>query len=101
MAVAPRAESDTAVLDRVDIKKPATKKPWNLLLYNDDHHTFDEVIFQLQKAIGCSLEVAGHIAFVAHNEGKAVALTGERERCDQAAGILRQIMLIVAVVRAE
>src|SRR5262245_18893748 len=46
-------------------------EPWKVILYNDDVHTFDEVIVQLQKALGCSQSRAEKIAFEAHSRGKA------------------------------
>jgi ATP-dependent Clp protease adapter protein ClpS len=74
--------------------------PWVVILYNDDYHGFDEVILQLQKATGCSLENAEVIAFEAHSTGRAVAYTGTEEECERAAGILRQIRLQVETDRA-
>jgi ATP-dependent Clp protease adaptor protein ClpS len=74
--------------------------PWVVILYNDDYHGFDEVILQLQKATGCSLEDAEAIAFEAHSTGRAVAYSGTQEECEQVAGILRQIRLQVETDRA-
>jgi ATP-dependent Clp protease adaptor protein ClpS len=74
--------------------------PWVVILYNDDYHGFDEVILQLQKATGCSLEDAEAIAFEAHSTGRAVAYSGTQDECEQVAGILRQIRLQVETDRA-
>ncbi len=92
-------EAGVGLLEAPTTPKPAL--PWNVILYNDDVHTFDEVEWQLQKAIGCSLEVAEHIARTVHTEGRAVAYTGELEDCERVAGILRQIDLLVDVERCE
>ncbi|MDQ7053486.1 MAG: ATP-dependent Clp protease adaptor ClpS [candidate division KSB1 bacterium] len=40
-------------------------EPWKVILYNDDIHTFDEVILQLRKATGCSDAEAERIALQA------------------------------------
>ena len=45
--------------EEVDVRQSG---PWIVILYNDDYHSFDEVILQLQKATGCSLETAEAIA---------------------------------------
>jgi ATP-dependent Clp protease adaptor protein ClpS len=74
--------------------------PWIVILYNDDHHDFDEVILQLQKATGCDQNTAVAIAFEAHNTGRAVAYTGTEEECERVAGVLRQIRLQVETDRA-
>lgn len=72
-------------------------EPWKVILYNDDIHSFDEVILQLIKAIGCGTQKAGQIAFEAHNNGKAIAFSGAFEDCFRVAGVLREIQLIVEI----
>lgn len=71
--------------------------PWNVILYNDDFHSFDEVILQVQKATGVSLERAAEITLEAHLKGRAVCFTGPLERCEHVAAILRQIELTVEI----
>ncbi|RMF61823.1 MAG: ATP-dependent Clp protease adaptor ClpS [Calditrichaeota bacterium] len=77
--------------------KPRVTRPWKVILYNDDIHTFDEVILQLQKATGCSLLEATRITMEAHFKGKAVAFNGEFAECHRVAGVLREIGLIVEI----
>ena len=72
-------------------------EPWKVILYNDDIHTFDEVILQLRKATGCSDSEAEKIALQAHFQGKAVAYSGSFEKCFKVAGVLREIQLIVEI----
>ena len=72
-----------------------TQGPWVVILYNCDCHTFDEVILQLQKALGCPLETAERIAEEAHFRGRAIAFTGEPDKCEAVANILRSIKLQV------
>jgi ATP-dependent Clp protease adaptor protein ClpS len=69
--------------------------PWVVILYNDDWHPMDQVVFQVQKATGCSLEEAEAIMVEAHITGRAIAYTGTQEECDRVAGVLRQIRLQV------
>ncbi|MDQ2732943.1 MAG: ATP-dependent Clp protease adaptor ClpS [Armatimonadota bacterium] len=79
---------------------PQIGSPWIVILYNDDYHGMDEVILQVQKATGCSLEEALVITFTAHEEGRAVAFEGTEEECERVAGVLRQIKLQVETDRA-
>ncbi|RME02104.1 MAG: ATP-dependent Clp protease adaptor ClpS [Calditrichaeota bacterium] len=72
-------------------------EPWKVILYNDDIHTFDEVILQLRKATGCTEAEAEKIAFEAHFKGKAVAYSGPFEKCYKVAGVLREIQLVVEI----
>jgi ATP-dependent Clp protease adaptor protein ClpS len=74
--------------------------PWVVILYNDDYHSFDQVILQLQKATGCDLNTAVAITAEAHNSGRAIAYTGTQEECERVAGVLRQIRLQVETDRA-
>ena len=77
-----------------------TARPWNVVLYNDDWHPFDAVVLQVQKATGKSEAEAHAITNEAHNRGKAVAFTGELERCEKVAAVLRKIRLQVEVDEA-
>ncbi len=75
-------------------------EPWNVILLNDDWHTFDEVIGQLMKATGCSADKAAAIAMEAHTSGEAVCFSGPRERCELVASILEEIELGVRLEKA-
>ena len=87
---------DVEEIERTDI---AAAPPWMTVLHNCDCHTFDEVIVQLQKATGCSLEKAGAIADEAHVVGRAIAYSGEEEECERVAAVLRSIRLQVETDR--
>lgn len=76
-------------------------QPWMVILFNDDHHTFDEVIAQVQKATGCSAGEAFHITYTAHTHGQAVASIGSQPECEQVASILREIDLRVELEEAS
>jgi len=77
--------------------RPQTQLPWRVVLYNDDVHTIDEVVLQVQKATGKNQDEAHRITMEAHNKGRAVAFRGDRARCQKVAGVLRQIRLQVEV----
>jgi len=71
------------------------KGPFIVILYDDDWHTFPQVISQVRKATGCSFEKASAITMEVHNKGRAIAYSGDRNKCEEVATILRQIRLQV------
>jgi ATP-dependent Clp protease adaptor protein ClpS len=74
--------------------------PWQVVLFNDEVHSFDEVILQLQKAIGCSLERAFELTLRVHQKGKASVFFGTQEKCDRVSSILERIGLGTQVEKA-
>ena len=71
--------------------------PWRVILYNDEIHTFEEVIVQLVKATGCSAEQAEQHAWTVHTEGKDCVYEGDFEDCFRVQGILREIQLVTEI----
>lgn len=71
--------------------------PWRLILYDDDIHTFEEVIGQLKKALGCSQSHAEELTYKVHNEGKAQVYEGPFEECFEINGVLKEIQLITEI----
>ena len=69
-----------------------------VVLYNDDWHTFDEVISQLIKAVHCSFEKARAHAFEVHIKGKSIVFTGQLQQCLKVSGILEEIALTTEIV---
>ena len=77
--------------------KAKDAKPARSILYNDDWHTFEDVILQLIKATGCSAEQGEAHAWTIHTTGKSVVFEGRRDDCEKVAQILREIRLQVEV----
>lgn len=75
-------------------------KPYNVILFNDDHHDMLEVSLQIMKATGCSAKRATDIMETAHKQGRAICFTGNRERCEHVESILAQIQLGTAIEQA-
>ncbi len=71
--------------------------PWKVILYNDEIHSFDEVIHQLIKATGCAVREAEKIAWEAHLQGKTVAYEGSFEECFRVQGVLGEIQLVTEI----
>ena len=82
----PQKEEETLVQD-----------PARVILFNDDVHTFDEVIVQLIKATRCTSERAEGLAWEVHNTGRAVVYSGELARCMEVSGVLEEIQLMTQV----
>jgi ATP-dependent Clp protease adapter protein ClpS len=78
----------------VEAEETRVQAPWRVLLFDDDTHTFDEVIVQLVRATGCSWERAEAHAWTVHSKGKDTVYTGEFEKCFRVQQILSQIDLI-------
>jgi ATP-dependent Clp protease adapter protein ClpS len=64
-----------------------------VILFNDDLHTFEEVIAQIIKATKCSFIEARDKTFEVHVNGKAVVYSGELADCLRVSGILEEILL--------
>ena len=53
--------------------------PYNVILENDDYHSFEFVIEVLRKALNYSAERAYQLTELAHTSGRAVVWTGPKE----------------------
>ena len=84
------AESETAVQEELG-------NPWQVVLFNDEIHSFDEVILQIQRAVGCALERAVEMTLRVHHNGKTIVYIGEKDDCVKVSNVLKQIQLIVQV----
>jgi hypothetical protein len=73
-----------SILDQL---QGAVDSPWVVILYNCDCHSYEEVIFQVQKAVWITQE--------AHTTGRAVAFSGALDECERVLSVLRAIKLQV------
>jgi ATP-dependent Clp protease adaptor protein ClpS len=53
--------------------------PYNVIIYNDDHHSMEFVVEVLCKALGVTLERAVEFMWTAHTSGRAAVWTGSKE----------------------
>ena len=53
--------------------------PYNVILLNDDFHSFDFVVMVLRKVYGVTQERGLQLALQAHETGRAVVWTGPKE----------------------
>lgn len=69
-----------------------------VILYNDDWHSFEEVITQIIKAISCPFEVARNLTFEVHVRGKAIVFSGDMKDCLRVSSVLEEIALNTEIV---
>ena len=74
-----------------------TVEPAKVILFNDDVHTFDEVISQVIKAIHCDHQTAESLVHEVHSNGKAVVYSGDVHQCVEVSGVLEEIMLMTQI----
>lgn len=53
--------------------------PYNVILHNDNFHSFDFVVEVLRKALGYTQERAWKLTMQAHHAGRSVVWTGSKE----------------------
>ena len=87
-----RSSTDTLELVYDDVET-IIEVPVKVLLFNDNFHTFDEVIGQVTKAIGCSSQHAEKIAMEVHTQGKSVVYDGDISECLRVSSVLEEIGL--------
>jgi ATP-dependent Clp protease adapter protein ClpS len=103
VAVAQLINSDILVADVDELTKTEEQveesidTPWRLFLFDDDIHTFDEVIEQIIKAKGCGYSIAQDLTFQVHNNGKALIHEGEFLDCLKMEGVLKEIQLVTEI----
>lgn len=69
-----------------------------VVLYNDDWHTFDEVIAQLIKAVKCTFDEARSYVFEVHVKGKSIVFSGSMNQCLKVTSILEEIALNTQII---
>lgn len=72
----------------VEVQTPA-----RVLLFNDEVHTFEEVIGQIIKATGCDPSKAEALTWEVHSNGKAMVFEGTMPECIRVSAVLEEISL--------
>lgn len=65
--------------DRPEVEHPV---PWNVVLIDDDEHTYEYVIRMMQELFGHPIEKAIAIAKAVDTQGRAVCLTTHKEHAE-------------------
>ncbi len=80
------AEPEIGVIDDIGY-------PTRVILFNDEWHSFDEVIEQIIKAIGCTRSHAEELTNEVHTSGKAAVFEGVLVECLRVSSVLEEIAL--------
>ena len=73
------------------------EKEWNLVLYNDEHNTFDHVIEMLVSVCKHSAEQAEQCATIVHTKGKCAVKSGSLTEVERQCTRLLQVDLTAEV----
>lgn len=91
-------EIQTPSIDILEDEETTVGLQNRVILFNDDWHTFDEVINQLMKAVNCSFEQARAFAFEVHVKGKAIVFNGTMSECLKVTSVLEEIALNTQII---
>ena len=83
-------ETESSVAEEVQL-------PAKVILFNDEVHSFEEVITQIIKATGADLARAEALTWEVHNAGKAAVYEGEMTTCVRVSHVLEEIDLITQI----
>src|SRR5215831_12117282 len=100
MAARPGHPVEAPEVEEIERTDTAVDPPWMTILHNCDCHTFEQVVAQLMKAIGCSEERGWELAWQVHNTGKAVVKVAAEVECVRVGNILAAIGLVVTVTQS-
>jgi len=67
--------------------------PVRVILFNDDWHTFDEVIDQIVRATNCTAAHAQQCTHEVHYVGKSMVFEGQMAECLRVSSVLEEIAL--------
>ncbi|MBS4036222.1 MAG: ATP-dependent Clp protease adaptor ClpS [Ignavibacterium sp.] len=95
MELEPKEQQEIEI---VEDRKTDITQASRVVLYNDNWHTFDEVIEQLIKAVNCTYEQARSFAFEVHVKGKAIVFSGSLKSCLKVTSILEEIALHTQII---
>ena len=91
-------ETPQGIIDPESDEETIVGLPYKVILFNDEWHSFDEVINQLIKAIKCSYETARSFAFETHVKGKSQVFNGELNECLKVSSVLEEISLHTQII---
>ena len=89
---------NTPVIDIIEEEDVTIGLESKVMLYNDEWHTFDEVIVQIMKAVSCSYDEARNKAFEVHVKGMAMIFYGRFKDCLRVSSVLEEVALHTQIV---
>ena len=82
MSSAPPATAPLEVVEPTDEAVPELDRPWLVIVWNDPINLMSYVTYVFQKLFGYSKEKATKLMLDVHYKGKAVVVSGSREKCE-------------------
>lgn len=73
------------------------EQPAKVILFNDEIHSFEEVIGQIIKATGCDQAKAEGLTWEVHTQGKAMVFEGPMDECLKVSHVLEEIALMTQI----
>ncbi|XP_035982677.1 E3 ubiquitin-protein ligase UBR2 isoform X3 [Fundulus heteroclitus] len=70
------------------LEPPERGDTYYCMLFNDEVHTYEQVIYTLQKAVNCSQKEAVSFATTVDRDGRKSVRFGDRQFCEQAKSII-------------
>jgi ATP-dependent Clp protease adaptor protein ClpS len=77
----PAVENETKRREKTR-KKPKRQPPYNVILWNDDDHTYAYVMLMMRTLFGHSLEKGYQLAKEVDTQGRAIVLTTTKEHAE-------------------
>jgi ATP-dependent Clp protease adapter protein ClpS len=88
-----RSVAQQPTAEQVSDSEVLVQPPARVVLFNDEVHSFEEVIGQLIKALRCDSSKAEALTWEVHNSGKAAVFEGPMDECVKVSGVLEEIAL--------
>uniref|UniRef100_A0A8C4XDW1 E3 ubiquitin-protein ligase n=1 Tax=Erpetoichthys calabaricus TaxID=27687 RepID=A0A8C4XDW1_ERPCA len=73
----------------VELQPSTVEDTYYCVLYNDEHHSFDHVIYSLQKAVSCNQREAHNHTSLIDKEGRRAVKRGSIQACEDAKQAIR------------
>lgn len=74
---------------------------WVVVVYNDETHSYEQVIEVLIRATGCQYDEAYAETWEVDHKGRAIVHLANKQECERAASIIRSIGLKVEVMEDQ
>lgn len=78
----PRRTKPTPKRQPKDEPRTDQPGPWNVVLLDDDDHSYEYVIAMMQELFACPMEKAFQVAKAVDTDGRAVCLTTHKEHAE-------------------
>ena len=90
--------TETIVNPNISGSTASKRESWIVVVYDNDHNSFEEVMMILMVATKCNFEEAQLETWEVHNLGKSVVHHGSQDECERVAIVIRQIGIKVEVL---